>query len=69
VPDGERGERAVLAVELASRPPTSDWPGRLLAWAQSAGWPVDEVRPVRRIPLDRRHGSRIDYRRLRMALA
>ena len=34
-----------------------------LAWAQ-----VDEVRPMRRIPLDRRHQAKVDYVRLNKLL-
>ncbi|MBL8817797.1 MAG: AMP-binding protein [Planctomyces sp.] len=57
--------RRVLIVEAAGREPNSrsEWKSNLmkqLAWAE-----LDEVKEVRRIPLDRRHHAKVDYPALR----
>ncbi|MBI4346148.1 MAG: AMP-binding protein [Elusimicrobia bacterium] len=57
----------VLAVEPAGRglsPAQSRELARALAWAG-----VDEVRAIRRIPLDPRHNSKVDYAALRRRLS
>ena len=63
VPDAALGQRAVLCVETAG--------GRLSARdrenivAALAPFPVDELRPLRRIPRDPRHASKTDVGALR----
>jgi len=65
-PDKKLGERSVLIVELESgavKP--NDWRAQLQALCAQHGWIVDEVRSIRRLPVDARHNSRIDYTRLK----
>lgn len=55
-----RGRRCLLLESVV--PLTGEETGRLRA---ALGWAcVEEVRPVRRIPLDRRHEAKVDYVRL-----
>lgn len=63
-PDAKLGERTVLVVELRARPPRN-WLARLRAICAERHWPIDEVRSIRRLPVDARHNARIDYQRLR----
>jgi acyl-CoA synthetase (AMP-forming)/AMP-acid ligase II len=66
VPDAQSGERCVLFVEVASdasRP--DDWRDQLRGLCAQHKWIIDEIRPIRRLPVDARHHSRIDYRRLK----
>lgn len=66
VPDKSLGDRTRLVVELArgvERP--RDWREQLKAACGGDGWIIDEVYAIRRLPVDARHNSRIDYLRLK----
>jgi acyl-CoA synthetase (AMP-forming)/AMP-acid ligase II len=66
VPDWKLGERSVLIVEFAAdavKP--NDWRIQLQALCAKHGWILDEVYSIRRLPVDARHNSRIDYERLK----
>jgi len=65
-PDPKLGERSVLIVEFemnVAKP--TDWRIRLQTLCAEHGWIVDEARSIRRLPVDARHNSRIDYQRLK----
>jgi acyl-CoA synthetase (AMP-forming)/AMP-acid ligase II len=65
MPDGEMGERVVLAVETETSGIGAEIVGRIAA----AGLPVDEVVVTREpLPVDPRHNSKIDYGKLRFRL-
>lgn len=65
-PDVHLGERSVLIVEFAaSGPIPKDWQAQLLALCSQYGWLLDEIRWVRRLPVDVRHNSRLDYKQLK----
>ena len=61
-----RGGRRLLVVEAPPHvaPPTADLIERTLPWAH-----IDDVITMARVPVDRRHNAKIDYPRLRAALA
>jgi olefin beta-lactone synthetase len=61
---GHRSQR-VLVVERSAEDPALDVAGALqgLSWAA-----IDEIRVVRRLPLDRRHNSKVDYGALQKLL-
>jgi len=66
VPDENLGERSVLVVEFevdVVKP--NDWRAQLQALCAQQDWIVDEVHSIRRLPVDARHNSRIDYTRLK----
>ncbi|MBN8580952.1 MAG: AMP-binding protein [Anaerolineae bacterium] len=65
-PDVRLGERSVLIVEFAASVITpKDWQAQLQALCIQYGWTLDEIRWVRRLPVDVRHNSRLDYKRLK----
>jgi acyl-CoA synthetase (AMP-forming)/AMP-acid ligase II len=67
LPDATLGQRALLCVETPTgRLP--DWMREALT-AALAPIPVDEIRPLRRIPRDPRHASKTDVGALREMLA
>ena len=69
IPGTQPGMKAALVVELARDAPIPrDWRSRLLALCAERGWPVDQVRAHRRLPVDVRHNARIDYAALRASL-
>jgi acyl-CoA synthetase (AMP-forming)/AMP-acid ligase II len=70
VPDDTLGERAVLALEFsegAALP--GDWRKAVRSLLLARGWAADEIRPVRKIPMDARHNARIDYLKLKSLLS
>ncbi len=70
LPDERLGERAVLVVEFEpgfEKP--GDWRARLCALCADRGWPLDDVRPISRLPVDARHNARIDYAGLKKVLS
>jgi len=65
-PDPQLGERSVLIVEFVTNVVKSDgWRSQLRLLCAEHGLIVDEVHSIRRMPVDARHNSRIDYRRLK----
>jgi acyl-CoA synthetase (AMP-forming)/AMP-acid ligase II len=70
LPDARLGERVVLVVEFKPGAEKSkDWQAQLRALCADRGWPLDEVRTIKHIPVDARHNARIDYARLKKALS
>ncbi|KAA0273385.1 MAG: hypothetical protein EDM79_09990 [Chloroflexi bacterium] len=66
MPDSKLGERSVLIVEFAENSPKpKDWVNQLRALCGEHGWALDEIRAARRLPVDARHNSRLDYKRLK----
>ena len=66
VPDAALGQRSVLAVEFipgVRRP--MDWRVQLKALCAAHGWILDDIFALRHLPVDARHNSRVDYRRLK----
>jgi len=66
VPDENLGERSILVMEFevdVVKP--NDWRAQLQALCVQHDWIVDEVHSIRRLPVDARHNSRIDYTRLK----
>ncbi|HEY9898640.1 MAG TPA: fatty acid CoA ligase family protein [Pantanalinema sp.] len=68
---GRPGARAMLVVE-ASEPGAlwrrGTWKQAVLAHMAAQGAPVDEVRFIRRMPLDPRHNAKIDHAKLQRLL-
>jgi acyl-CoA synthetase (AMP-forming)/AMP-acid ligase II len=67
LPDGARGQRAVLCVEGVEGQPDDEL--EVVLRRALAPIPVDEVRVLPAIPRDPRHGSKTDLERLRRVLA
>lgn len=70
VADDLFGERARLFVEFSkdiSLP--KDWRAQIESLLIQCDWVVDEICPIRKIPMDARHNSRIDYQRLQRVRA
>ena len=66
VPDTKLGERSALIVEFATDAVKPDeWRAKIQALCVEHGWIVDEIYPIRHLPMDARHNSRIDYQRLK----
>lgn len=66
LPDPQLGQRTCLTVELAKDVPVpQDWQMQLTTLCAEHGWVIDQVRAIRRMPVDARHNARIDYKRLK----
>lgn len=64
------GERAVLFVEFSKDSfVPKDWRAEIRSLLAKCGWVVDEIRSLRKIPVDARHNARIDYQRLQRMMA
>jgi acyl-CoA synthetase (AMP-forming)/AMP-acid ligase II len=64
-PDKLLGEQTVLIVEFAKdnyRP--ADWREQIQSLLAKRGWIIDEIRSMRKLPVDARHNARIDYQKL-----
>jgi olefin beta-lactone synthetase len=69
LPDGELGERVVLAVETCTAKTAAEIAGEIAARVAAAGLPVDGILLTREpLPVDPRHNSKIDYGKLRLRL-
>lgn len=63
------GERAILLVEFAKDIPLPNlWRRQIQSLVAARGWVVDSIRPIRKIPVDTRHNTRIDYEKLKLMI-
>jgi acyl-CoA synthetase (AMP-forming)/AMP-acid ligase II len=64
--NADAAQQLRLNVELEPGTPLpGGWETEVRSMCARGSWRLEEIRVVRRIPMDRRHNARIDYRRLR----
>ena len=64
LPHPQLGEEAIVAVEASGRPE----PDALRLALRTAGFEIDRVAVVAKIPVDPRHNAKVDYARLKKKL-
>ncbi|HLO14351.1 MAG TPA: AMP-binding protein, partial [Anaerolineales bacterium] len=64
--DKRLGERAILIVEFAKDVPfPTGWRREIQAVLDERGWVLDAICFIRKMPMDARHNSRVDYQKMK----